>query len=189
MYSIQAPGCSPRLPPSADESEIAVQLPLWSAPSTPRPTRAPWAPIPRWWLENGQLHHGQGHREDFLYLNVPIQRRLQVDYETQVFDANQMQIAYGALMTFTRWDRKATDVTHYGKPKRCLPIEPPLKDTKWGEWYPVRLTVKDNTYSVHVQGRKVFEEPLLGAARPVAGDPPAGPREQRPAQPPASRAT
>ncbi|MDR3638922.1 MAG: DUF1583 domain-containing protein [Isosphaeraceae bacterium] len=167
MYSIRRGQMLETPPAQRDEGEAAVQLPLWSrAEHATAKSRAMGSPIPRWWFENNALHHGQGHREDYLYLNVPIQGDFTVDYETQVFDANQMQIAYGAVMTFTRWDRKATDITQFGKPKRSLPIEPPLNDTKWGEWYPVRLSVKDNTYSVYVQGRKVFEEPLIGTPDP-----------------------
>ncbi len=153
-------------PPSRlDEMEVATRMPLWSrVENATSLSRSSGKPIPRWWVQDGILHHGQGHKDDYLYLNTPLQGDFEVNCEIRAFGGNQMQLAYGALMTTTRWDRKTTEITQYGKAHRTQPIEPPLDDAK--EWYPLRLVMKNNTYTVFIQGRKVFEEYLPGQPDP-----------------------
>src|SRR5262249_27446102 len=91
-----------------NRGEPAARLPLWSrVEHASAESRGQGKPIPRWWFNwENILVHGQGHRDDLLYLNVPVRGDFEITCEVQGFGGNQMHLAYGALRTATRWDRK-----------------------------------------------------------------------------------
>ncbi len=144
-------------PDRRTELDAATRLPLWSrVEHATAASRGSGCPTPRWRLENGILRHEQGHREDFLYLNVPIQGDFELTCEVQGFGSNQMQLAYAAIMTTLRPDRKTLDIAHFGKPVRERVFDPPLEDGKG--WYPLRLTVKNGKYTVFMKGQQIYED-------------------------------
>ena len=127
-------------------------------------------------LDDGVLHHAQGHREDYLYLNVPLRGDFEVSCEIRSFGPDQMQLAYGAivnddLLKTARRPRSSTSASH---DERLF--EPPLEESK--EWNPLRRAVKNNKYTVFIQGRQILRRPLAERTRPLVGDPPALHRRQ-----------
>ncbi len=149
-----------------NERDVSSVLPLWSPViHASAQSRGTGEPMTRWWVNpDGVIIHGQGHRNDLLYLNVPLRGDFELSCEVQQFGMNQMQVVYGALRIMIRWDRKMAEITRYGVNWREVPIEPPLADLK--SWYPLRLVVKNRTYTLFLQDRKIVEDTLPGQPDP-----------------------
>jgi tetratricopeptide (TPR) repeat protein len=143
-----------------DEIAVEVRLPHWSrVEHATAASRGQGMPIPRWVLREGVLRHNEGQNADYLYLNIPIQGDFEVTCELKgLAGTNQMNLTYGGIRVFVAWDRKSARVFSTDREIRQVSFDPPLEDLKG--WYPCRLVVKDRTYGLFFNGRKVVEEPL-----------------------------
>ncbi len=148
--------------PEQERDEIAVEarLPLWSrVEHATAASRGQGMPIPRWVVREGVLRHNEGQNADYLYLNIPLQGDFEVTCELNgLKGTNQMNLTYGGIRVFVAWDLKSARVFSTDREARQVSFDPPLEDLQG--WYPCRLVVKDRTYTLFFNGRKVVEEPL-----------------------------
>jgi tetratricopeptide (TPR) repeat protein len=148
--------------PEQERDEIAVEarLPLWSrVEHATAASRGQGMPIPRWVMREGVLRHNEGQNADYLYLNIPLQGDFEVTCELKgLTGTNQMNLTYGGIRVFVAWDRKSARVFSTDREGRQVSFDPPLENLQG--WYPCQLVVKDRTYALFFNGRKVVEEPL-----------------------------
>ena len=109
---------------------VEARLPFWSRVEyATAATRGVGTPIPRWEFREGILRHIEGHREDYLYLNIPLRGDFEVACEVTGFGANPMHLVYGGIKAGLRWNRSFLDVTYSGRNQRsCYSIDPPFDD-------------------------------------------------------------
>jgi hypothetical protein len=140
-------------------------LRLWAPVTHARAaTRGGGAPPAHWSFRDGVVRHYPGQDQDYLYLRVPLRGDFEVRGDLTTFDWRETRLAYGGLRFDLKYDRKSYDLTAFGRRVRPGVIEPPLPPL--GDWYAFRLVVRDGTWTVYVNDRKVCEEALSGDADP-----------------------
>jgi hypothetical protein len=122
------------------------------------------APLTHWSLENGVVRHYPGRAQDHLYLRMPLRGDFEVNCELTTFGWREGHLAYGGLRFDLIYTLKTFDLHSFDRRIRVGQIEPPLKPP--GDWYKMRLVVRDGTWTVYVNDRKMCEEPLPDEADP-----------------------
>ena len=136
------------------------RFPLWSrVEHVTAASRGQGMPIPRWVFRDGALRHNEGHNADYLYLNAPLQGDFELTCElARLQGNNQLNLTYGGIRLYVAWDLKSGQLSISDRNTRQVEFNPPLENPK--TWYPCRLVVKHDVYSLFFDGRKVVEEPL-----------------------------
>jgi hypothetical protein len=128
------------------------------------------APRTHWSVENGGaggtpvVRHYPGRAQDYLYLRMPLRGDFEVNCELTTFGWREAHLGYGGLRFDLIYTLKTFDLHSFDRRIRVGQIEPPLKPP--GDWYKMRLVVRDGTWTVYVNDRKMCEEPLPDEADP-----------------------
>ncbi|HTU90940.1 MAG TPA: DUF1583 domain-containing protein [Gemmataceae bacterium] len=121
-------------------------------------TRGSGAPPAHWTTRDSVVQHYPGRGHDYLYLRVPLQGDFEVSCELTSFGWREAQAAYGGLRIDLAKSLKRYKLFSFARTIRDTDIDPPLPAL--GSWYKFRLTVRGETYTVHINDRKICEEPL-----------------------------
>jgi hypothetical protein len=122
------------------------------------------APLTHWSLEKDVVRHYPGRAQDHLYLRMPLRGNFEVNCELTTFGWREAHLGYGGLRFDLIYTLKTFDLHSFDRRIRVGQIEPPLKPP--GDWYKIRLVVRDGTWTVYVNDRKMCEEPLPDEADP-----------------------
>ncbi len=122
------------------------------------------APLTHWSVENNVIKHYPGRAQDYLYLRMPLRGDFEVNCELTTFGWREVHLGYGGLRFDLIYTRKTFDLHSFDRRIRVGQIEPPLPEL--GDWYNMRLVVRDGTWTVYVNDRKMCEEPLPDEADP-----------------------
>lgn len=134
-------------------------LKFWDTVShTSAKMRGLGAPRTHWYVGDGIVQHYPGHSQDCLYLRTPLAGDFEVSCELTSFGWREAQLAYGGLRLDLAQSLKRYNLLSFARLIRAVDIDPPLADL--GPWYKFRLTVHGDTYTVHINDRKLCEEPL-----------------------------
>jgi hypothetical protein len=134
-------------------------LTFWSPVTRVRAgSRGTAKPAPHWDVRDGVVRHYPGHENDFFYLRVPLRGDFEVSAELTTFGWREPHIGYGGIRFVLMHDRKSYQLYSPDKHLRKGEIDPQLPEL--GDWYKFRLVVKDGTWTVFVNDRKVCEELL-----------------------------
>jgi hypothetical protein len=139
--------------------DVSARMPLWSRVEQANAvSRGQGTPIPRWAFQDGGIEHREGHRSDFLYLNVPFRGDFELSYDVSVLGNGQIDVVYAGIEAVVQGDRKSCVVSTFGRNPRRVPLDPPLEPAQGR--YECRIAVKDRTFTYSVQGRKLVDEPI-----------------------------
>jgi tetratricopeptide (TPR) repeat protein len=127
-------------------------------------TRGLGHPRPHWSARDGVWTHSPGHERDCLYFHVPLRGDFDLACEVSAALGREVQLVYGTIGVGLKGDGKGLRITDQGRDLPDSPLDPPLKDLKG--WCSYRLSVRDGTLTVTIDGRKVHEQGL-----PTAPDP------------------
>ncbi len=134
-------------------------LKFWDSVShTSDKSRGLGAPRAHWSLVDRVVQHYPGRSHDHLYLRTPLQGDFEVSCELTSFGWREAHLAYGGLRLELAPTRKRFNLYSFSRLIRGTDIDPPLADL--GPWYKFRLTVHGEKYTVHINDRKLCEEPL-----------------------------
>ncbi|HTU17039.1 MAG TPA: DUF1583 domain-containing protein [Gemmataceae bacterium] len=122
------------------------------------------SPLTHWSIPEGAVKHYPGRAQDYLYLRMPLRGDFEVSCELTTFGWRQPNVSYGGLRFYLDGNRKKYNLFSFSRLIRPGDIAPPLPPL--GPWYKYRLVVRDDTYTVYVNGRKMCEDPLPDNADP-----------------------
>jgi len=157
----QAIAASGEGPPDGAQSTNAAWSPVTHGRAR---TRGEGHPQARWFGKGAAWSHQPGHDRDALYLSAPLKGEFEVEYEVSAAPGQAAQVVYGGLGFGVRAGGSHSEVWPLGRTPVEYPIDAALKDVK--DWYVCRLVVRDGSYAVHVNGRKVHEQGLAPDADP-----------------------
>jgi hypothetical protein len=140
-------------------------LKFWDIVShTSDKSRGLGAPRTHWSVGDGVVQHYPGRSHDHLYLRTPLRGDFEVSCELTSFGWREAHLAYGGLRLDLAPTWKRFNLYSFARLIRGTDIDPPLADL--GPWYKFRLAVHGETYTVHINDRKLCEEPLTFNADP-----------------------
>ncbi|HEY7326851.1 MAG TPA: DUF1583 domain-containing protein [Gemmataceae bacterium] len=147
------------LPPPHHQFGDTPSLKSWDVVShTSAKARGLGAPRTHWNLRDGIVQHYPGRSQDYLYLHTPLRGDFEVSCELTSFGWREARLGYGGLRFDLLPTLKRYNLFRFSHLIRAMDIDPPLSDP--GPWYKFRLSVHGETYTVHINDRKMCDEPL-----------------------------
>lgn len=152
-----------RLRESDDDAANNIAIP---------PALKNWAPVSRftassrglglahsyWHWDGNQVSKVAGHDQDYLMFRSPLQGNFEVECEVTSTDWQRMELLTAGRWIGTYWNRKAFEIGNVRFQRPRVSLEKPM--AKFREWSRYRVVVRDGTYSMFFNGRKLHEEQI-----------------------------